>query len=135
MSTKFSWELRPTDGGVDFGEELADGEEKDAAELLAIETVVNDINRLSVLQAFRESKSDVLFDSKGNIKVDSIIGLTAKVEEKTSLMGELSTLTSAGIANVNKALLGIDIADVDELAVLYAKNIILYGIKDNKQMG
>lgn len=120
---------------VDFGEELPAGEEKDAAELLAIETVVKDINRLSVLQAFRDSKSEVLFDSKGGIKVDSIIGLSAKVEEKTSLMGELSTLTSEGIANTNKALLGVDIADADELAKLYAKNIILYGIKNNKQMG
>ncbi len=120
---------------VDFGEELADGEEKDETELHAIETVVNDINRLSVLQAFRDSESDVLFDSKGGIKVDSIIGLTAKVEENTSLIDELSTLTSEGVSNVNNALLGVDIADVDELAVLYAKNIILYGIKNNNQLG
>lgn len=120
---------------LDFGEALPDGEEKAAKELSAIEKLVADIDRLSALQAFRESKAEVLFDANGKILVDDILGLTDKVNANTTLISELANITKEGVNAINSSLLGVDIADETELAKNYAKSIILYGIKNNSQMG
>ncbi len=99
----------------------------------AVDTFVKVVNLHSVLEAFRTEKKDVLFDSDNTIKVDDIVGLSAKIKENTSL--DISLITPAGIKLVNEGLMVSGIEDEDDLARLYAKNIILQSIKNNTDLG
>lgn len=99
----------------------------------AVDTFVKVVNLHSVLEAFRTGKKDVLFGSDNSIKVDDIVGLSAKIKENTSL--DISLITPEGIKLVNEGLMVSDIEDEDDLARLYAKNIVLQSIKNNTDLG
>ncbi len=120
---------------IDFGEDIVDEEEKLNTEIAAIKTLVKEINRISVLQAFREGKSEHIFDNAGKLKVDDYINLSGRVDAKTTLIDLLENITAEGVKEINNSLMGVTFENEDELAELYAFSIILNGIKYNKKMG
>ena len=111
-----------TNSPVDF----KDGE-KAVAEIVAL------VDLHSVLEAFRTAKSELLFGADGSILVEDIVGIEKAIEVNTSL--DISDITSAGVSLVNKGIMVPDVEDKEDLAKLYAKNIILQSIVNNNDLG
>ena len=111
-----------TNSPVDF----KDGE-KAVAEIVAL------VDLHSVLEAFRSAKAELLFDANGDLIVEDIVGIEKAIEDNTSL--DISDITSAGVSLVNKGIMVPDVEDKEDLAKLYAKNIILQSIKNNNDLG
>ena len=111
-----------TNSPVDF----KDGE-KAVAEIVAL------VDLHSVLEAFRSAKAELLFEANGDLIVEDIVGIEKAIEDNTSL--DISDITSAGVSLVNKGIMVPDVEDKEDLAKLYAKNIILQSIKNNNDLG
>lgn len=119
---------------IDFGE----GDEefvREAKEVEGINALVAQIDRLSVLEAFRTGKAEVLFNADNEIVVDDIIGLTEILAANTSLDEIIADIDDEGLQAINESLLEQEIDDENDLAKIYAKSIILYGIKNNTKLG
>ncbi len=95
--------------------------------------LVKAVDLHSVLEAFRNGKSSVLFDKDGGIIVDEIVGLSKAIKDNTTL--KISDINSNGVSFVNSGIMVPDIEDEEHLAKLYAKNIILQSLKNNNDLG
>ncbi len=104
-------------------------------DVAAVTELVDTINKLSYLQAFREGEGEVLFNELGNIVCDDVLGLTAKLDATTTLSAIRSGLGSGLISSINNSLLNVDIIDENDLAQKYAYSIILYALKNTETLG
>lgn len=101
--------------------------------LLDLQTL---ILKLAVLECFNQSKSTVIYNDDGTFRYDDVIGLTQAVQDGTTLIPNYNNdITELGKSEIRQGLMGQSCADLTQLQKLFAKLIIINGIKNNKLSG
>lgn len=95
------------------------------------------IKEITVLEAYNEGKSGVLFDSSNNFEYDDILGLSTLDSDKGITIYALYTdsLNDTGRSNVREDMLNKNVRSISELQRIFAKSVMLNGIENHKDQG
>lgn len=118
--------------GVEFLEDTPENQKTNEAEYDEFEAAL----RLSIaLEGFNQNKQDIVINGT-TILNDDILKLTDYIKSKGTL-GKIYTkdITAEGVTDALYGIFGMDVNTAEELQKLLAKQVLVYGIKANKDSG
>ncbi len=87
------------------------------------------------LEGFNQNKNDIVLDGS-LILNDDLVGITAYIDENGTLADIYAEdIKEDSLANVTGALFGKNVAEAEELQKIFAKEIIIQALKNNKSNG